>query len=953
MYIYIYTYIYICICIFVYICIYTYIYIYVSEATGALLAPRHSVPAECRTPAVAQVGTLARSGPKARSAVEDFMATLDEPKAQWGLFHMIVAQTALQRPIYLAQPVDGVPGWHIEPVCDMVAAWLCDMDVEVPATPHGEPLRLLPTRLHQVRVSLESLSHWDPLVPVPIDQMKMAVEAYAEHHYRMALARAQSAPSWQRMLATDASTYGGDRQKQAFLAEEYATMERQSQAWGNQAAELRQALGCVPIRVIADGSCASASLSIAMGGKASLSDKDALRNRVRDEAERMLKEVEMQKLLFLIDGKPCSAASKDSVGMPSATQVEDDPQGRGGIGSPPPSLREPHAFQGGVSGECDRAFAARMRACVTMKDARSVLETSLQNYRKKAITREELLNLVDLGRDKVAAHVQETQVQSAVDTSHQIADTVDAQELKYANGLQAASGVGAEDLHRVDTTHSGDAGRGATAEAECADVASNAGSLTESLPPILRQEFRPRICTGIPTPRILISALRWESRSYTVRGSQMALALLRGVKPCENRDAPMRPGWYVLHAGDGSIASDQEAILNGTWPTAPDAKSLPRKALFGMVLHGPPVEPSAAFGPWALGRLCHPVLATVEFSTPILNVSGKHNVWYLDSAAQGSVAQALASSEYRDFDAPSLETQASQQLSPSLDGVDQSQPPHSELSVLENNHFGFKYKRARTPGDVNAADAVESDLNRMKATRRHEAFLQNIWPADLFRNCANEKELYDYVQHSLDAIHKDERHHHDIAQDGTFSSGLVVPRPLGTAATQISMKHGVHCETLLLALASNITWQEHNWTRLGADPPPPGVNVVEEYVGATAYAAGLRADFAPLSERKSGFDSEWSDHQSGGSQMTVNGPTARRRTGRPPKRVRVGGGNAGHEPGQSEGPAPMMPACLPGLECAVSAALEGQPPERVTLAELKRRVAQTLRVAPEVPGGRC
>ena len=89
----------------------------------------------------------------------------------------------------------------------------------------------------------------------------------------------------------------------AFLAAEQEAMERQSRAWGDQAAELREALGCVPKRVIADGSCASACLSIAGGGKASLDDKEALRNMVRVEAVRMLKEVNVQKLLFLIDGK--------------------------------------------------------------------------------------------------------------------------------------------------------------------------------------------------------------------------------------------------------------------------------------------------------------------------------------------------------------------------------------------------------------------------------------------------------------------------------------------------------------------------------------------------------------------------------------------------------------------------------------------------------------------------
>ena len=47
----------------------------------------------------------------------------------------------------------------------------------------------------------------------------------------------------------------------------------------------------------------------------------------------------------------------------------------------------------------------------------------------------------------------------------------------------------------------------------------------------------------------------------------------------------------------------------------------------------------------------------------------------------------------------------------------------------------------------------------------------------------------------------------------------------------------------------------------------------------------------------------------------------------------------------------MMPACLPGLEYAVSEALEGQPPNTVTLAELKRRIAAALGVAQEVSGG--
>ena len=45
-------------------------------------------PAGCGSPADVQVGALAETDPRARSAVKDFMATLDEPKAQWGSLHM-------------------------------------------------------------------------------------------------------------------------------------------------------------------------------------------------------------------------------------------------------------------------------------------------------------------------------------------------------------------------------------------------------------------------------------------------------------------------------------------------------------------------------------------------------------------------------------------------------------------------------------------------------------------------------------------------------------------------------------------------------------------------------------------------------------------------------------------------------------------------------------------------
>ena len=80
--------------------------------------------------------------------------------------------------------------------------------------------------------------------------------------------------------------------------------------------------------------------------------------------------------------------------------------------------------------------------------------------------------------------------------------------------------------------------------------------------------------------------------------------------------------------------------------------------------------------------------------------------------------------------------------------------------------------------------------------------------------------------------------HHEVAHDGSFPTGLVIPRQLHTAMAQMSLRRGVHSESLLPALASNITWTEHHWIRLGSDPSPAVYNVIAEYVGPQAYAAG-------------------------------------------------------------------------------------------------------------------
>ena len=318
------------------------------------------------------------------------------------------------------------------------------------------------------------------------------------------------------MLTACASTYGGGAQKNAFLASEHEEMERRSRAWADQAVELREAFGCVPQRVVADGSCALASLSIAMGGQASLDDKDALRNTVRGEAVRMLNDVNVRNLLLHIDGNPCMEAGSKSAGLHKSVG-QNRTQDEGRSSSPPQSLQDPLLFQGGVMSEGDGQ-----------------------------LTDHEFLGRVGLGRDKVAAHVQEVPGQNAMDAIRPIATTVDAdthaaettEDVGGVVGIEVADGAGAENLGAVNTAHATDAGGGSIAVAAKENVVGS----------VLSPTFQPRFCKGISTPPLLARALRLESRTYTVHGSQIALAMLRGMKAFENRDSKMRPGWYVVHA---------------------------------------------------------------------------------------------------------------------------------------------------------------------------------------------------------------------------------------------------------------------------------------------------------------------------------------------------------------------------------------------------------------------
>ena len=164
-----------------------------------------------------------------------------------------------------------------------------------------------------------------------------------------------------------------------------------------------------------------------------------------------------------------------------------------------------------------------------------------------------------------------------------------------------------------------------------------------------------------------------------------------------------------------------------------------------------------------------------------------------------------------------------------------------------NTSFGFKFIAAGS-NDANARpDRGRVALDEMKQTATEDEFLRAIWPQDLCKDMQNNEAIYTHIQSVLEKYHGETGDHREISQDGSVSTSMLLPKPLEIAARQICLRHGLHAETFMLALASNITWLEHHWTRLGTDPEAEGVNVLQQYVGDKAWShrAEPKATAAP------------------------------------------------------------------------------------------------------------
>ena len=75
----------------------------------------------------------------------------------------------------------------MQSINEIIGQYVWDHDIEMPEAPRGQPLQLLPTRMSKAYVDLAEISHWDPLLPVPIEQTDEDDHLYAERQCAVAL----------------------------------------------------------------------------------------------------------------------------------------------------------------------------------------------------------------------------------------------------------------------------------------------------------------------------------------------------------------------------------------------------------------------------------------------------------------------------------------------------------------------------------------------------------------------------------------------------------------------------------------------------------------------------------------------------------------------------------------------------------------------------------------------
>lgn len=129
-----------------------------------------------------------------------------------------------------------------------------------------------------------------------------------------------------------------------------------------------------------------------------------------------------------------------------------------------------------------------------------------------------------------------------------------------------------------------------------------------------------------------------------------ASALVRGVKPVENRTWPPPPSlklgeWLVIHAGK-KVIDYHRPWLNERWAEVSTGfkEGFPRGVIIGACRYNgvsgpiPTAKAEQLYGPWAFGPYCWRFDAFVAFpEKQHIPAIGKQGLWSLDADVQATV----------------------------------------------------------------------------------------------------------------------------------------------------------------------------------------------------------------------------------------------------------------------------------------------------------------------------
>ena len=160
---------------------------------------------------------------------------------------------------------------------------------------------------------------------------------------------------------------------------------------------------------------------------------------------------------------------------------------------------------------------------------------------------------------------------------------------------------------------------------------------------------------------------------------------------------------------------------------------------------------------------------------------------------------------------------------------------------MQDADFGFSLPEATVAAALKSdRDPAEAFCDKVMSAETIQEFAKATFPPDLFDGFSDEATIEKTMHNLLDAMVADKRTHRELAISG------MAPLPHIEAAKALCLKNGLHPETFLLLIHSNLTWLEHHTSRLGSDPPPPGLDVL-----ATILEPEPQDDLSDIPDEKS------------------------------------------------------------------------------------------------------